>query len=273
MTRGGRRSPRLIVAAGLFLTAAVLLVAGLARGGASPSSAPARGGGERAADLPAAPKSAIAIGTPVPLKRHAQETTWAAVRRDVIARRLPSASARAVGTLRADTPEATTNIVPLLARRRGADGELWLRVRLPALPNGTTGWVPRRALGAYGTARTHLIVDLDRRRATLLRDGRTVMRFPVGVGAPDAPTPRGEFIIRNRLTRYRSAFYGPIALGTSARSTTLTDWPGGGYVGIHGTNEPDLIPGAVSHGCIRMRNADIVRLARALPVGSPLTIR
>ena len=86
-------------------------------------------------------------------------------------------------------------------------------------------------------------MDLDRRRATLLRDGRTVMRFPVGVGAPDAPTPRGEFIIRNRLTRYRSAFYGPIALGTSARSTTLTDWPGGGYVGIHGTNEPDLIPG------------------------------
>ena len=273
MTRGGRRSPRLIVAAGLFLTAAVLLVAGLARGGASPSSAPARGGGERAADLPAAPKSAIAIGTPVPLKRHAQETTWAAVRRDVVARRLPSASARAVGTLRADTPEATTNIVPLLARRRGADGELWLRVRLPALPNGTTGWVPRRALGAYGTARTHLIVDLDRRRATLRRDGRAVMRFPVGVGAPDAPTPRGEFIIRNRLTRYRSAFYGPIALGTSARSTTLTDWPGGGYVGIHGTNEPELIPGAVSHGCIRMRNADIVRLARALPVGSPLTIR
>ena len=263
------------IAAGLFLTAAILLVAGLARGGASPSpaSSPPARGGERAADLPAAPKSAIAIGTPVPLKRHAQETTWAAVRRDVLARRLPSASARAVGTLRADTPEATTNIVPLLARRRGADGELWLRVRLPALPNGTTGWVPRRALGAYGTARTHLIVDLDRRRATLRRDGRAVMRFSVGIGAPDAPTPRGEFIIRNRLTRYRSAFYGPIALGTSARSTTLTDWPGGGYVGIHGTNEPELIPGAVSHGCIRMRNADIVRLARALPVGSPLTIR
>ena len=117
MTRGGAALPA-DRAAGLFLTAAVLLVAGLARGGASPSPAPARGGGERAADLPAAPKSAIAIGTPVPLKRHAQETTWAAVRRDVVARRLPSASTRAVGTLRADTPEATTNIVPLLARRR-----------------------------------------------------------------------------------------------------------------------------------------------------------
>ena len=110
------------------------------------------------------------------------------------------------------------------------------------------------------------------RRLTLLRDGREVMRVPVGVGTADAPTPRGEFVIRNRLTRYANAFYGPIALGTSARSATLTDWPGGGYVGIHGTNRPDLIPGDVSHGCIRLRNADIVRLARELPIGTPLTI-
>ena len=195
------------------------------------------------------------------------------MRRDVVARRLPSASARAVGTLRADTPEATTNIVPLLARRRAADGELWLRVRLPALPNGTTRLGAAQRARRLRTARTHLIVDLDRRRATLLRDGRTVMRFPVGVGAPDAPTPRGEFIIRNRLTRYRSAFYGPIALGTSARSTTLTDWPGGGYVGIHGTNEPGPDP---RRGVTRL-HPDAQRGHRpprpALPVGTPLTIR
>ena len=79
-------------------------------------------------------------------------------------------------------------------------------------------------------------------------------------------------MIRSRLTRYQSPFYGPIAFGTSARSATLSDWPGGGYIGIHGTDRPDLIPGAVSHGCIRLRNADILRLARALPVGTPLTI-
>ena len=134
------------------------------------------------------------------------------------------------------------------------------------------GWVPRSALGAYGTVRTRVIVDTTVRRLTLLRDGRAVLRVPVGVGTADAPTPRGEFVIRNRLTRYESAFYGPIALGTSARSATLTDWPGGGYVGIHGTDRPELIPGDVSHGCIRLRNADIVRLARQLPIGTPITI-
>jgi hypothetical protein len=266
-------SRRLAFAGALVVALAVLLGAPLlSRRPASPSAGKAVTP-ETAARLPAAPKPAFAVGPPVALKRYPRETAWAAVRRDVTARRRPFAAAPATGRLRASTPEGTTNIVLPLARHRDRRGNLWVRVRLPALPNGTTGWIPRGALGAYGTVRTRLVVDLSRRRATLLRDGRAVMRVPVGIGTPDAPTPRGEFVVRNRLTRYRSTFYGPVALGTSARSATLTDWPGGGYVGIHGTDRPDLIPGAVSHGCIRLRNADVVRLARALPVGSPLTIR
>ncbi|CAA9524883.1 MAG: Protein erfK/srfK precursor, partial [uncultured Solirubrobacteraceae bacterium] len=47
----------------------------------------------------------------------------------------------------------------------------------------------------------------------------------------------------------------------------------GGFVGIHGTDRPDLIPGRVSHGCIRMRNPDILRLGRLMPVGTPVVIR
>ena len=107
---------------------------------------------------------------------------------------------------------------------------------------------------------------------TLLRNGRRVFSAAVGVGLPQWPTPRGSFFIRNKLVRFRSAFYGPVAFGTSARSPVLTDWPGGGFVGIHGTNRPDLLPGAVSHGCIRMRNRDILRLSRLLLVGTPLRI-
>jgi lipoprotein-anchoring transpeptidase ErfK/SrfK len=146
-------------------------------------------------------------------------------------------------------------------------------VRLPVLPNNTTGWVQRRALGGYGVVHTRLIVDRARLRATLVRDGRPVFRAPVGVGRPGWPTPAGSFYIRNRLTSYRSPMYGPLAFGTSARSAVLTDWPAGGFVGIHGTDQPELLPGRVSHGCVRMRNADIVRLGRLMPVGTPLTIR
>jgi lipoprotein-anchoring transpeptidase ErfK/SrfK len=244
---------------------AAVLAASLRAG--DPPAAP-----RRPAALPTAPAAAFQVGPPVALERNAHATTWAAVRRDAVARVRPDASARAVAALAARTPEDTTNIVPTLARARDAHRRLWVRVRLPVLPNGTAGWVPRAALGTYGAARTRLVVDLARRTATLLRDGRRLLRVPVGIGTPAAPTPTGEFVIRNRLARYRSAFYGPVALGTSARSATLTDWPGGGFVGIHGTDRPDLLPGRVSHGCIRMRNADILRVARLAPVGTSLTI-
>jgi lipoprotein-anchoring transpeptidase ErfK/SrfK len=52
----------------------------------------------------------------------------------------------------------------------------------------------------------------------------------------------------------------------------VTDWPAGGYVGIHGTDRPDLLPGRVSHGCIRLRNPDILRLAKEMPIGTPVVV-
>ena len=75
------------------------------------------------------------------------------------------------------------------------------------------------------------------------------------------------------MARYRSAFYGPLAFGTSARSSVLTDWPGGGFIGLHGTDEPQLVPGRISHGCVRFRNRDILELGRLMQVGTPVTIR
>lgn len=65
--------------------------------------------------------------------------------------------------------------------------------------------------------------------------------------------------------------YGPYAFGTGAYST-LSDWPGGGVIGIHGTNQPGLIPGAPSHGCIRVPNGAISRLWPLLPIGTPVVI-
>ncbi|MDE3132118.1 MAG: L,D-transpeptidase, partial [Acidobacteriota bacterium] len=197
---------------------------------------------------------------------------FAAVLRPVAVHARPAASSKVVARLVTRTPEGTTNIV-LLLERVDLHGSLWLRVRLPVLPNNTIGWVPRTAVGGYNIVRTHLVVDTERLRATLYRNGHPIFSAPVGVGKPGTPTPRGQFYIRNELTKYADAFYGPVAFGTSARSAVLTDWPAGGYIGIHGTNQPGLIPGRISHGCIRMRNSDILRLARLMPPGTPLTIR
>jgi hypothetical protein len=223
--------------------------------------------------LPASPAPAFTIPRPRALASSEHVTRWAPLLHAVALRSAPDPAASALQRLGTDTPEGTTNLVPVLGRDPDRDGTIWIRVRAPAVPGNVEGWVPRAALGGYTLVDTRLVVDVDRLRATLYADGKPVFDAAVGVGKPDSPTPRGEFYVRNVLTSYRSSFYGPVAFGTSARSSVLTDWPAGGFVGIHGTDRPDLIPGRVSHGCIRMQNRDIMRLARLMPVGTPLTIR
>lgn len=226
----------------------------------------------QAPDLPASPDPALDVPAPSPLEEDGA-STWAVVRRAASALARPSPIAPRVAQVETRTPEDTANIVSVLGRRRDRTGRLWVRVGLAVLPNGRSGWMPREALGGYGVVRTHLVVDLQALSAMLLRKGRVIFRAPIGVGKAQWPTPRGRFYVRNRLERYASPVYGPLAFGTSARSETLTDWPGGGFVGIHGTNEPELLPGRVSHGCIRMKNEDILELGRLLPIGTPVTIR
>lgn len=170
------------------------------------------------------------------------------------------------------TPERTRNLVLVLGRSQPTADGVWVRARLPGV-RGRAGWLPRRALGGYTLVRTRLVVDRRRLRATLYRGARRVFSAPVAIGRPAAPTPAGRFYVRDKLTRYRSATYGPLAFGTSARSPGVSDWPAGGFVGIHGTDRPELVPGRVSHGCIRLRNVDVVRLGRVLAVGTPLRIR
>jgi lipoprotein-anchoring transpeptidase ErfK/SrfK len=264
---------------------AVIAVAGLVSV-ATTSSAVVTGSGERQpgavsaretgavlqTDVPTASSSAVQVPSPTSMPTPAAHAAaWAPVRHRTVARRAPGGAA--IARIATRTPEGTTNLLEVIGRSRDAAGRLWAHVRLAVLPNGTTGWVPRSAVGGITTVRTHLFIDLRTRTATLMRGDRMVMRVPVGIGRPGASTPTGRFYVRNRLTTYRGGTYGPVAFGTSARSADLTDWPAGGFIGIHGTDRPDLIPGRVSHGCIRMRNPDILRLARSMPIGTPVTIR
>jgi hypothetical protein len=198
---------------------------------------------------------------------------WAYVLRRVDAYRQPTAASRKVGFIRAVTPEGKTNLVLAYASWRDAQQRLWIRVPLSTIPNGLSGWVLRSAVGDLHIIRTHLVIDRARLTAVLLRNGSPVFRERVGLGQPQWPTPRGEFYVRVRLDHFLDPMYGPVAFGTNARQPWLTDWPSGGVVGIHGTDAPQLLPGRVSHGCIRLRNDAIRRLARLMPLGTPVTIR
>ncbi len=95
----------------------------------------------------------------------------------------------------------------------------------------------------------------------------------MGVGKPATPTPTGHFWIDERfqISDPSSGYY-PYAFGTTDYST-LTDWPGGGVVGIHGPYyDPQGIPGYISHGCIRLEVADDFWLAAHLMLGTPVDV-
>jgi lipoprotein-anchoring transpeptidase ErfK/SrfK len=67
--------------------------------------------------------------------------------------------------------------------------------------------------------------------------------------------------------------YGPYIFGLSAHSDVYTEFNGGdGQVGLHGTNQPGLVGRAASNGCVRFPNDEILRMARALPMGVPVHI-
>jgi hypothetical protein len=200
------------------------------------------------------------------LTRWAHPGSRAAIRRD------PAESSRRLASLHLFTEDGYPEVY--LARRShlDADGRVWIQVRIPARPNGRRGWVPRTTLGPFHAVTKALVIDRRRSRATLRRAGKRIWRAPVGHGAPGMPTPAGHFYIREKIRNIGgSPIYGPWAFGTSAYSS-LSEWPGGGVVGIHGTNQPELIPGRPSHGCVRVRNRAVIRLARLMPIGTPVRI-
>jgi len=201
-------------------------------------------------------------------------TRWAHPERRAPIRKVPSPRAEKIVSTHYLTEDGFPEVYLVLSSWSDPKGgSTWLEIRIPMRPNGRTGWVRDSALGPLYSVRTHLVVDRSKRRATLHRSGRKVWGAPVGIGAPSTPTPRGRFWIREKFKiSDPDGLYGPMAFGTSDYSV-LTDWPGGGVIGIHGTNEPNLIPGRPSHGCIRVKNRDLRRLWRLMPIGTPILIR
>ena len=197
---------------------------------------------------------------------------WAYPASEALVRASPSARAHPVGRLRFLTDDGQAELYMTLLSVRLRSGRTWIQIELPARPNGQTGWVPRGALESLNEVNGYLLVDRSTLLATLFRDGRAIFSAPIGVGKPSTVTPPGQFYVMEKLVALDAPEYGPYALGTSAYAPTLSEWPGGGVVGIHGTDEPQLIPGRPSHGCIRMRNADIERLWALIAVGTPIEI-
>jgi lipoprotein-anchoring transpeptidase ErfK/SrfK len=149
----------------------------------------------------------------------------------------------------------------------------WLQVDLPVRPNGSTGWV--RATDVNVTPIIYRVsIQLRAFHITVWRGSDVILSEPVGLGTGSTPTPGGKYYIKELLKPPNpNGAYGPYAYGLSGFSNVLTSFAGGdGVVGIHGTNDPSGIGRSVSHGCIRMSNSGITKLAKILPLGTPVEI-
>lgn len=162
-------------------------------------------------------------------------------------------------------------LVFLVKERQGA----WYQVYLPIRPNSSTGWVQASQVTVAPNP-YRIIVSATDHTLKLLKDGQVINTFPVGIGQDQYPTPGGVFFIKELLRPPDpNGAYGPYAYGLSGFTTVkeLANFEGGeGTIGIHGTNDPSSIGSSVSHGCVRMRNEDITKLAGILPLGTPVEI-
>ena len=165
--------------------------------------------------------------------------------------------------------------LPIMRRAESPDGVEWLLVRLPGRPVGRAGWI-QSANAVVAPSRWRLVVDRKAREAILYRDGKRHERFPVVVGAPWTPTPRGGFFVVEHVRQTPGSMLGPWALATSAFSHVLQEFDGGpGQIALHGRAGPlldDPLGSAASHGCIRFDNTAMRHLAGMLPNGTPIDI-
>ncbi len=187
----------------------------------------------------------------------------------VAARMAPDPDARIVSRLRQFRRDYRFQIVLALGQTVGTDGRTWFRVNLPMRPNGMTGWIPAGSV-ALRPMQTRIVVHRGLRTIAVFRGDQRVLQAKVAVGARGRETPLGDFYVTARF-HPDDPFLGVFALETSAYSK-LTEWPGGGVVGIHGTSKPWLLGQAVSHGCVRVSNGVALALKRLAPLGTPISI-
>jgi lipoprotein-anchoring transpeptidase ErfK/SrfK len=248
---------------------ATVFVAWLAAGGSSALAGPTRTSTSGVASSTTSPSSTSTTTQ--------TSSTATVVRKEILVARLPWSGApgsrKPGGPRRMWVPGhwlGAPSILPVIGQQSG-----WFHVRLAQRPNGSTAWVRSQNIKSLATDPYHVVIDLSSTHLHLYKEGRQIGNYPVGVGLPAYPTPRGHFFMA-LFTRAPSPEWGAFVILTSAHSNVLTDWEatGDGITGIHGPLGSDAQIGTtgarVSHGCIRMHKAQLLHLR--VPVGTPVDI-
>ena len=107
-----------------------------------------------------------------------------------------------------------------------------------------------------------IIINVAAKKLSLFKEGKLLKTYPIAVGKPSTPTPKGIFRIINK-NHYPGWPFDGRWLGLNA--------PNGNY-GLHGTNNPSSISKATSNGCISTYNNNIIELYNLVSIGTLVKI-
>ena len=189
----------------------------------------------------------------------------------VAVRSRPSAGAPVIASLKQFRPDYRPTTVLALAERRVKGSPTWYKISVPGRPNGRTGWIKAGATKLRPVGR-QIVIHLGARKLALwTKSGKRELLTTVAIGARGMETPVGLYYVTVPFRPVQQTFLGVFAFETSAYSK-LSEWPGGGKVGIHGTYQPQYLGQAVSHGCVRVSNSAAAFLRDRVPAGTPIRI-
>lgn len=178
---------------------------------------------------------------------------------------------RVIGRVGRTTEFGSPEILPLVAKHQGP----WVAVRHTSLGNDLIGWVyVRPGTLAWREQPVHLEIDLSARTLTVNGMSRHPREIPVAVGAPNTPTPPGNYYVTDKLRGADfGSFYGCCILALSGHQPNLPQgWSGGDRLAIHGAPTPTWGKN-VSNGCLHAPEADLRWLMRTVPLGTPVSVR
>lgn len=139
-------------------------------------------------------------------------------------------------------------------------------------------------LPAMAMAQNEIIISLPEHHLYVVDNDEVVADYPVGVGKASTPTPAGEYRITEIVAK--PAWHVPASIMKerhAPKSSVVPPGPknplgvyfmrlNGSSLGIHGTTQPKLLPAAVSHGCVRMRNEDVTEVVSMVKRGTQVHI-
>ena len=132
---------------------------------------------------------------------------------------------------------------------------------------------------AIASISSRIVVDLSEAKVYSYWGNQLLASYPVAVGQPGWETPTGTFKVqyKKRNPIWKQPITGdliPSGPNNPLGDRWISFWSDKRHqIGFHGTNKENLVGQAVSHGCLRMRNADIKALYEQVNLGTPVIVR